>query len=172
MKYSPASATQRLVAVMLDGIIGLCAMAIVLMISAQKSLTQIYRTDFADDPQAAAELAPALLAMTVAGLSLPFLFALAVVRRGATPGKAMMSLTVRNLGNGAFPGYARAVGREILRFVHFAPFFFLAESPVIVCAVGFLVVLDMSRNRLSQTWYDRVTHTVIVAPVPESDERV
>ena len=46
----------------------------------------------------------------------------------------------------------------------------LAEAFPVILVVAACVVFDLSRNRLSQTWYDRVTHTVIVAPVPEKTE--
>ena len=123
-----------------------------------------------DDPAAIEELATGITAALLVAFALPFLFALQVSRRGATPGKAVMSLTVRNVADGRFPGYFRALGREALRFAHVAPCMILAESFPVILVIATFVVIDLSRNRLSQTWYDRVTHTVIVAPVAEKTE--
>jgi uncharacterized RDD family membrane protein YckC len=162
---SPATVTARIVAVAVDGIIGACAILITLMVTSQKGLAQI--GSMLSDPEAVEELAPGIMAALLVALALPFLFALQVARRGATPGKAVMSLTVRNVADGRFPGYLRALGREALRFAHVAPCMILAESFPVILVIATCVVLDLSRNRLSQTWYDRVTHTVIVAPVPE-----
>jgi uncharacterized RDD family membrane protein YckC len=166
---SPATVTARLVAVAVDGIIGTCAILITLMVASQKGLAQI-GSMLTDDPAAIEALAPGITAALLVALALPFLFALQVARRGATPGKAVMSLTVRNVADGRFPGYLRALGREALRFAHVAPCMILAETFPVILVVAACVVFDLSRNRLSQTWYDRVTHTVIVAPVPEKTE--
>jgi hypothetical protein len=157
-----------MIAVALDALIGVSAMGITLMLWSQKGLPQIQNM-LTEDPPAVEELAPALLAATVVGLALPFLFAAQVARRGTTPGKAVMSLSVRNVATGAFPNYPRALSREALRFIHVAPFILLSEFSVLAIVMTIIVVLDMSKNRLSQTWYDRATHTIIVAPVVEQE---
>jgi uncharacterized RDD family membrane protein YckC len=163
---SPASVTARIIAVAVDGILGTCAILITLMIGSQKGLARI-GSMLAEDPASVEELAPALTAAMLVGLALPFLFALQVSRRGATTGKAVMSLTVRNVKDGGFPSYARALGREALRFAHVAPCAILTEGFPVLLVIAVYVMIDLSRNRLSQTWYDRVTRTVIVTPVVE-----
>lgn len=153
----------------LDVTIGGCAMLITLMLVAQKGMAQI-DSMMRESPPSVEELFPAVAAMMLVGLGLPFLFALQVARRGSTPGKAAMSLSVRNLADGGFPRYSRALGREALRFLCVAPIVLLA-SPAILgsTTIVVLVVLDMSRSRLSQTWYDRLTRTVIVVPARERE---
>ena len=131
VRLSPATVTARIVAVAVDGIIGACAILITLMVTSQKGLAQI--GSMLPDPAGFEEMAPAMTAASLVALALPFLFALQISRRGATPGKAVMSLTVRNVADGRFPGYLRALGREALRFAHVAPCMILAESfPVIL----------------------------------------
>jgi hypothetical protein len=152
----------------LDATIGGCAMIITLMLVSQKGWQQIESMLRADPPEVA-ELGPAVLAMAVVGFALPFLFALQITRRGATPGKAAMSLTVRNVSDGGFPRYPRALSREMLRFLCIAPIVIVANVALLSAVIVFLVILDMSRNKLSQTWYDRLTRTIIVAPVRESE---
>lgn len=169
MKFSPATASARLVAVMFDGLLSFCAMGCTLMLWARKGLPQIFRSE-ADDPAAANELAPAFLAAMVVGMALPFFFAISVARRGATPGKQLMSLTVRNVTDGAFPDYPRALGRETLRFLQLAVIAVLSTMSNLVWALAFVVIFDLSRSRFSQTWYDRLTRTIIVAPVVEQPE--
>lgn len=157
----------RLAAIALDGIIGMCAMGITLMLCAQKGLPQI-QTILADEP-GSPELTLPVMAAGLVGVSLPFLFAIQVSRRGATPGKAMMSLTVRNLEDGSFPPYPRALSREVLRFLHLMPGLMLGDPLILGGAMILVVFLDMSRNALSRTWYDRVTRTIIVAPEKERE---
>jgi hypothetical protein len=167
--FSPANVTARFVAMALDATIGGSAMIITLMLVAQKGWSQI-ESMLQEDPPAVEPLAPAVLAMTLVGCLLPFLFALQIARRGTTPGKAAMQLTVRNVSDGGFPGFPRALGREVLRFACVVPIVLLAPPAIIASAViVFLLIFDMSRSRLSQTWYDRLTRTVIVAPVREPE---
>jgi uncharacterized RDD family membrane protein YckC len=152
----------------LDATIGGCAMIITLMVVAQKGWQQI-ESMLREDPPDVADLGPAVFAMLGVAVALPFLFALQIARGGATPGKAAMSLSVRNVSDGAFPRYPRALGREVLRFCCIAPIVLLAPVALVSAVIVFLVILDMSRSRLSQTWYDRLTRTIIVAPVRERE---
>jgi hypothetical protein len=144
-------------------------MLIAMMLWSQRGLRQIHSLVLEDVTRIPDELAPAITLARIVGVSLPFLFAIAVARQGATPGKALMSLTVRNVATGGYPNYSRALGREALRFIHIAPLMFLGELHLLFLAVVAGVIFDMSRTRLSQTWYDRVLKTVIVAPVVERE---
>lgn len=104
-------------------------------------------------------------AFLVAFAAAPLGFAWSVARRGASPGKALIALSVRDYGTGATPGYGRALAREALRFGHVP---LLASSVPGVYLLGMFawiaVTLDMARNRASRTWYDRLTRTVVVVP--------
>lgn len=95
----------------------------------------------------------------------PLGFAWSVARRGGSPGKALIALSVRDYGTGAAPGYGRALTREALRLAHVP---LLASSVPGVYLLGMFawiaVTLDMARNRASRTWYDRLTRTVVVVP--------
>jgi hypothetical protein len=163
VRFSPAGVSARIVAAGLDSLLGACVVLITMMLWSRKGLAQIQAMAEEQSP----ELAPAVLAARVAGIAMPFLFALQVARTGGTPGKMALSLSVRNVVDGGFPTYGRALAREALRFVHMMPFVLPAEVVPFVVLASALVIGDLSRNRLSQTWYDRAMRTVIVAPVVE-----
>lgn len=165
VRFAPASTLARIVAIAVDVILSTCAMLITLMLVARRGLPQIQEM-LRDEPEALA--LPVLASMLVAA-SLPFLFAISVSRQGATPGKALMSLSVRDAVTGRFPAYPRAVGRETLRFLHVPILVLFSELNFVGVALAVLVVFDMSRSRLLQTWYDRALKTVIVAPVVEKE---
>jgi hypothetical protein len=169
VRFSPATLVARIIAVGVDALLVSCAIWIALMLSSQRGVPQIHAL-VKDDPEA---LRHAILIGILAGAALPFLFALQVARQGSTPGKALMSLTVRTMATGTFPGFGRALGREALRFAHIGPLLIpsllLGEVQVLVLALSVAVIFDTSRSRLSQTWYDRLMRTVIVAPIPERE---
>jgi hypothetical protein len=156
-----------MVATSVDLLLGGCAMLIVLMLSSHKGLRQIEALVIAEPGRIPEDLARAIMMALLAGAFLPFVFAIQVARFGATPGKVLMSLTVRNVTNGSFPGYPRALGRELLRFACITPLLLLAELQVLVAALAAGILIDTSRTRLSQSWYDRITRTVIVGVVRE-----
>jgi uncharacterized RDD family membrane protein YckC len=168
VRFAPAKLSSRIIAVGVDVLLGTCAMLIALVISSQKGLTQI-QSAIMEDRRIPEDLEFATLLMLGVGLAMPFLFAIQVARQGATPGKALMSLTVRSIATGGFPNYPRALGREALRFLHIAPLLIMGELQVVLAALMIGVIFDMSRTRLSQTWYDRVLRTVIVAPIIERE---
>jgi hypothetical protein len=161
--FSPAGVAARIVAAALDSLLGACAILITMMLWSQKGLAQI-QAMAEDQPE---DLAPAVLAARIAGLAMPFLFAAQVARTGASPGKVALSLTVRNVTDGGYPSYGRALAREALRFVHVMPFVLPPVAVPFVVVASAVVIGDLSRSRLAQTWYDRVMRTVIVAPVVE-----
>jgi hypothetical protein len=163
LSVSPAGVGARIVAAALDSLLGACVVLITMMLWSQKGLAQI-QVLAEEQPE---ELAPAILAGKLAALAMPFLFALQVVRTGGSPGKVALSLSVRNVVDGGFPGYARALAREALRFAHVMPFVLPGVAVLVAVVASAVVVGDLSRNRLAQTWYDRVIGTVIVAPVVE-----
>jgi hypothetical protein len=163
VRFSPAGVAARIVAAALDSLLGACVVLITMMLWSQKGLAQI-QTMAEENSE---ELAPAILAARIAGLAMPFLFAAQVARTGASPGKVALSLSVRNVTDGAFPRYGRALAREALRAVHVMPFILPGLVVPFVVVASAVVIGDLSRNRLSQTWYDRLVRTVIVAPVVE-----
>jgi RDD family len=164
LRFSPAGVSARIVAAALDSLLGACVVLITMMLWSQKGLAQIQ----AMAEEQFDELEPALLAAKVAGLAMPFLFALQVARTGASPGKVALSLSVRNVADGGFPTYRRALAREALRFIHVMPFVLPGILVPFVVVASAVVIGDLSRNRLAQTWYDRLMRTVIVTPVPET----
>jgi uncharacterized RDD family membrane protein YckC len=118
-----------------------------------------------------ARYASASTAFLVASAAAPLLFAWFTSRRAASPGKALLSLTVRDYATGAPPGFGRALARESIRFVH-APLPFLLPDPRVALLGMFLclgVVFEALRRAASRTWYDRATRTVVVAPAPTAD---
>jgi hypothetical protein len=166
VRYSPASVLARLIAVSVDVLIGSCAIGIALMLATQRGLSVSQIQSLADDPAA---IVRGMIAASVAAAALPFLFAMQVSKQGATPGKALMSLSVRSVATGRFPDYPHALGRETIRLFHVAPFVMLGEFSIFAIVVVVGVIYDMARSRLSQTWYDRALGTVIVAPVVERE---
>ena len=88
--------------------------------SSQKGLAQIIDAD----------RRPGTAARSSRPASPPFArgarYAVPVRAPGRAPGSdaraRRMSLSVRNVADGRFPGYLRALGREALRFAHVAPF--------------------------------------------------
>jgi hypothetical protein len=170
LRFSTATLLARIIAVTVDALLVLCVMLVTLMVWMQKSLGQIQAMVLDEMPGSATELTTATGAALFAGAAVPFLYAMQVARQGTTPGKAVMKISVRNLTTGAFPNYRRALGREALRFAHVMPLLLPAEVQLFLAAGVFLVMIDMSRNRLCQTWYDRLMRTVIVTPVVERQE--
>jgi hypothetical protein len=169
VRFAPATLPSRLIAVGVDLLLGGCAMLIALMLFAQKGLTQISNAIIDARDGIPEELEPAWMFMQCVGGTLPFLFAFQVARGGATPGKALMSLSVRTVSTGDFPTYPRALGREAIRFLHIAPFLVIGQLQLLLAPLMIGVMYDMSRTRLVQTWYDRVLRIVIVAPVIERE---
>jgi hypothetical protein len=95
----------------------------------------------------------------------PIVFAWRLARRGSTPGKAMLALTVRDFATGGAPSFGRALARELLRLAH-VPFLFFPNAVVQMLGMALCVglVYDVARNKASRTWYDRATATIVLVP--------
>jgi hypothetical protein len=168
VRYAPATLLSRLIAVGVDLLLGTCAMLIAFMLWSQRGWAQISALRFAESVPL--EVQQATLVALGVGAMFPFLFATQVTRNGATSGKALMSLTVRSADTGGFPRYGQALLRETLRFACVGPLLLLGQFHLLVAAAFAVILIDMTRNRLSQTWYDRVCRTVVVARVAAADE--
>ncbi len=123
-----------------------------------------------------AKYAEAIRALWVVMAAAPLAFAWSVVGRGASPGKALLALSVRDFQSGKTPGFGRALAREALRLVHL-PLVLSSEPRVGVAGmfVWIAMTLDTARQRASRTWYDRLTRTIVVVPAelvePPDDPR-
>jgi hypothetical protein len=168
----PASLVSRFIASGIDLVLGGCAVLIALMLWSRKGITQIatqMHSRFLATGTIPDEILSGIAFATLVGVTLPFLFAIQVARQGATPGKAFMQLTVRSVATGNYPPYTRALGREALRFLSIGPLIVPSQITFLLFGFAAFVIFDMSKSRLSQTWYDRATQLVIVTPSPEKE---
>ncbi len=186
-RVEPARQIWRFLAFGIDATIATCLVLVALMLFSSHGLPQIGRfmVDFERNQAAAGTagleereefeaeataIGQGVVGALVVMMLIPFGFALLVARHGGTPGKALFQMTVRDLGSGQFPRFGQALARESLRLMHLLCVAVPGVAVALSIAVSTLVLLDMTRSRLLQTWYDRLTRAVIVAPVPAADD--
>jgi len=170
-----------------DGAIVLSFLATALMLASRYDLqgfADAWRRLAGDDSPSADALAWrvqwGLNAVAAGALLAPFLAAAQLRRNGATPGRALFSLVVRDVATGAAPAYRQAFKRESLRAAHLylAAIGLAAPAAGPAALLGFapfalwaFLAFEVRRSSLSQTWYDRLARTAVLAPaVPAGGE--
>lgn len=164
----PAHSWARFAALGVDLVIGVSLVLMALMLGTRRGLPELGRLGQLTPEELAIEFPSLLVGVTLAFVVmavLPLLSALLLARTGATPGKSMMRLTVRNLDDGRFPALGTAIGREYLRALVLLPAIIPVASMLLPVLV-LLVTFDLMRNPLARTFYDRLTGTLVVTPAP------